>query len=123
MDCSPPGSSGHGDSPGKNPPWVAMPSSMGSFQPRDRTQASSIAGRFFTREAIHESRRQIWVASLGDPRLFNIATLHNNHACSLNVYKIYCRCISKRHLVINVTQVQLSVEEEGIISYYRILNK
>ena len=117
MDSSLPGSSGHGDSPGKNPQWVAMPSSMGSFQPRDQTQASSITGRFFTREAINESRRQIWVASLGDPRL------HNNHACSLNVYKIYCRCISKRHLVINVTQVQLSVEEEGIISYYRILNK
>ena len=35
--------------------WVAMPSSRGSSQPRDPTQASHIAGRFFviwaTREA------------------------------------------------------------------------
>ena len=28
--------------------WVAMPFSRGSFQSRDQTQVSSIAGRFFT---------------------------------------------------------------------------
>ena len=28
--------------------WVAMPSSKGSFQPRDQTQVSRIAGGFFT---------------------------------------------------------------------------
>ena len=28
--------------------WVAMPSSRESFQPRDQTQVSLIAGRFFT---------------------------------------------------------------------------
>ena len=28
--------------------WVAFPFSRGSFQPRDRTQVSHIAGRFFT---------------------------------------------------------------------------
>ena len=28
--------------------WVAMPSSKGPSQPRDRTQVSHIAGRFFT---------------------------------------------------------------------------
>ena len=28
--------------------WVALPSSRGSSQPRDRTQVSCIAGRFFT---------------------------------------------------------------------------
>ena len=28
--------------------WVAMPSSRGSSQPRDQTQASCIAGGFFT---------------------------------------------------------------------------
>ena len=28
--------------------WVAFPISRGSFQPRDRTQVSCIAGRFFT---------------------------------------------------------------------------
>ena len=28
--------------------WVAIPSSRGSSQPRDQTQVSRIAGRFFT---------------------------------------------------------------------------
>ena len=28
--------------------WVALPSSRGSSQPRDQTQVSHIAGRFFT---------------------------------------------------------------------------
>ena len=28
--------------------WVAVPSSRGSSQPRDQTQVSHIAGRFFT---------------------------------------------------------------------------
>ena len=28
--------------------WIAMPSSKGSSQPRDQTQVSCIAGRFFT---------------------------------------------------------------------------
>ena len=50
MDCSPPGSSVHGESPGKNMEWVATPSSRGSCQPRERTQVSCIAGRFFTSE-------------------------------------------------------------------------
>ena len=37
MNCSLPGSPAQGDSPGKNTglPWVAMPSSRGSSQPRD----------------------------------------------------------------------------------------
>ena len=48
MDCSMPGSSVHGDSPGKNTGEVAMPSSRGFPQPRYQTQVSCIAGRFFT---------------------------------------------------------------------------
>ena len=35
--------------------WVAMPSSRGSSQPRDRTQVSHIAGRFFTIWATREA--------------------------------------------------------------------
>ena len=87
MDCSPPGSSVHGDSPGENSEvdchfllqcmkvkvshlyqtlydlvdyavhgilqarileWVAFPFSRESFQPRDQTQVSHIAGGFST---------------------------------------------------------------------------
>ena len=37
-ECSPPGSSVHGDSPGKNIGVFAMSSSSGSSQPRDQTR-------------------------------------------------------------------------------------
>ena len=48
MDCSPPASSVHEDSPGKNTGVVAMPSSRGLSQPRGWTQVSHIASGFFT---------------------------------------------------------------------------
>ena len=48
MDRSPSGSSVHGDPPGKNTRVGCQPSSRGSSQPRDQTQVSHIAGRFFT---------------------------------------------------------------------------
>ena len=37
MDCSPPGSSVHGILQARILEWVAMPSSRGSYQPRDQT--------------------------------------------------------------------------------------
>ena len=48
VDCSPPGSSIHGILYARILKWVAMPSSRGSSQPKDRTQVSYIAGGFFT---------------------------------------------------------------------------
>ena len=55
MVCSPPGSSVHGILQARILEWVAIPFSRGSSQPRDGTQVSCIAGRFFanwtTREA------------------------------------------------------------------------
>ena len=47
-DSSPPGFSAPGYFPGKNLELVAMPFSRGSSRPRDWTQVSLIAGRFFT---------------------------------------------------------------------------
>ena len=48
MDCNLPGSSVHGILQARILEWVAMPFSRGSSQPRDPTQVSHIAGRFFT---------------------------------------------------------------------------
>ena len=56
MACSPPGSSVHGISQARILEWVAMPSSRGSSQPRDRTQVSCIAGGFFTIWATREAK-------------------------------------------------------------------
>ena len=40
--------------------WAAMPSSMGSSQPRDRTQVSQITGGFFTIRATREALNKEW---------------------------------------------------------------
>ena len=48
MDCSLPGSSVHGLSQVGILEWVAIPSSRGSSQSRDRAWVSHITGRFFT---------------------------------------------------------------------------
>ena len=48
MDCSPPGLSVHGISQARTLECVAMPSSRGSSQRRDRTRVFSIAVRFLT---------------------------------------------------------------------------
>ena len=48
MDCSPPGSSIHGISQTRILEWIVISFSRGSFQSRDWTQVSCIAGRFFT---------------------------------------------------------------------------
>ena len=47
-DCSPPGSSVHGILQERILEWIAVPFSRGSSWPRDRTQVSCIAGKFFT---------------------------------------------------------------------------
>ena len=47
MDCSPPGSSGHGILQARVLDWVVIPFSRRSSWPRDQTQVS-ITGRFFT---------------------------------------------------------------------------
>ena len=56
MDCSPPGSSVPGMLQARTLEWVAMPSSRGPSQPRDRTQVSRTAGRFFTVRATREAQ-------------------------------------------------------------------
>ena len=48
INCSLPGSSVHGIFQAKTLEWVAIPFFRGSSQPRDWTQVSHIASRFFT---------------------------------------------------------------------------
>ena len=54
MDCSPPGFSVHGILQARILEWVAICFSRGSSWPRDQTQVSCIAGRFFTIWATRE---------------------------------------------------------------------
>ena len=43
----------------RTPEWVAMPSSRGPSPPRDRTQASHVAGGFFTVSATREALGEV----------------------------------------------------------------
>ena len=52
MDYSPPGSSVHGILQARILEWLAIPFSRGSSWPRDWSQLSHIAGKFFTIWAI-----------------------------------------------------------------------
>ena len=54
MDCSPPSSSVHGDSPGKNTGVGVMPFCRGSSQSRDQTQVSHIVGGFWATREVQE---------------------------------------------------------------------
>ena len=55
MHCRPPGSSVHGILQAKILEWVAISSSRESSWPRDQTQVSCFAGRFFTIWATREA--------------------------------------------------------------------
>ena len=75
VDCSPPGPSDHGDSPGKiTGVGFTTPSSRISSQPRDQTHISmspALAGRFFTISATCEAPIQFSsVQSLSQVQLF-----------------------------------------------------
>ena len=56
MDWSPPGSSVHGILQQSIREWIAIPFSRGSSWPRDPTQVSWTAGRFFTIWSTREAR-------------------------------------------------------------------
>ena len=58
MDCSQPGLSVHGILQARILDWVAIPFFRKSFQPRDRTLVSHIAGRFFTLWATREAQNK-----------------------------------------------------------------
>ena len=61
IDCSLPGSSVHEILQAWKLEWVAVPFSRESSQPRDWTQVSCIAGKFFnswaSREALHSANK------------------------------------------------------------------
>ena len=60
MDWSLPGSSVHGDSPGKNTGVGYHALLQGIFPTKEQIQVSHIAGRFFTDWATRETNMRIW---------------------------------------------------------------
>ena len=63
LDCSPPGSSGHGILQARILEWVATSASRGSSHPRDRTCVSCITGRFSPDSSRKDPSRHLRVQS------------------------------------------------------------
>ena len=53
--------------------WVAISFSRGSSWPRDWTQVSCIAGRFFTNWATRKANSEIWESDYNDYRAMSLA--------------------------------------------------
>ena len=80
MDCSPPGSSVHEILQARILEWIAISFSRGSSQPRDRTEVSRIAGRFFTIWAMREAPKYY----VGSPIIFLANNYHKNYCTFKN---------------------------------------
>ena len=85
MDCSLPGSSVHGDSPGKNTGVGNLSSLQGIFPTQGSNQVSLIAGRFFTAEPPGKPKN-IGVGGLSFPQGI-FPTQESNRGL------LHCRCI------------------------------
>ena len=57
--------------------WVAMPSCRGSSQPRDWTQVSCIAGRFFTSWATKEDQQRLLVLTKYPQQICSVGDQYN----------------------------------------------
>ena len=68
MDYGPPGSSVHGLFQARILEWFVISSSRRSSRPKDQTQASCTAGRFFTISATREASGTLLVEMLNDPK-------------------------------------------------------
>ena len=77
-DCSPPCSSVHGILQERILEWVAMPSSRGSSQPRNRTRISSMAGASFATEPLGKPLTQVYLTA--KPVLFTAVLYSISHA-------------------------------------------
>ena len=78
MDCSRPGSPVHRILQARILEWVAIPFSRGSSRPRDRTQVSCLAERFFTIWATREALYGVYQKTI---------------LCILNIYYFYLSVI------------------------------
>ena len=93
MDCSPPGSSVHGISQARILEWVAISFSRGSSWPRNWTQVSGIAGRFFTDWASRESLVSVVSSSLDArscPTLVTPWTVAHQAPMSMGLFRQEC---------------------------------
>ena len=68
--------------------WIAFPFSRGSSQPRDRSQVSCIAGRFFINWAMHSQIANLFIYHLRQVRNYMKKKVKNNASCSAQFLRV-----------------------------------
>ena len=97
---SPPGSCVHGILRARILQWVAISFSRGSSGPKNRTQVSYIAGRWFTGWAIRETHRSLCTGDkTKDPRQ------HDRLTPSVSICYVESLCLWKNIIKIQVATV------------------
>ena len=93
MDYNLPGSSTYGILQARILGWVAISFSRGSSPPGDRTQTSSIVGRFFTNWAIREAPDMFWYSNVKPDDFINVNK--STEWTSKYASNIYCFYLKK----------------------------
>ena len=123
-DCSPPGSSVHGILQARIVEWVIIPLSRGFSQPRDQSQVSHIAGRFFTIWVTQEARgifpsiRQYSIKQNGTQEPIGGIKLLENHKLVLFIYLLGKACLLFRK---NLMRTNIGCWE--MLFYKRLCNR
>ena len=92
-DCTLPGSSVHRILQSRIVEWLAISYSRGSSWPRDQTQVSCIAGRFFTIWAIREAHftyNSVYILNQTPKSSFSLSLPFANHKFISYVYGSTC---------------------------------
>ena len=93
MDCSPPGSSVHGILQARILEWGAISSSRGSSRPRNRTQISCMAGKFFAIRATRQVKFILKMSNMGIQK--HRQNLESLPLCPLLLLPVSFLCLSQ----------------------------
>ena len=110
MVCSPLGFSVHGILQAIILEWVGISSSVRSSWPRDWTQVSWIAGRFFTCWAIIEESPFLLLMTINSLVLYNkysLPLVSSGNCCASHGFKMKCNLFDKKPLSFPLFFLQL----------------
>ena len=115
MNCSVPGSSNHGILQARMLEWETIPFSRGSSQPRDWTQLSLIAGRFFTIWATREAPKMVQTlyklyTALSQLLLYESAITHT-WAFITEIWKVTLTQYIGKHQYVNALATLFIIEK------------
>ena len=98
MDCSPPGSSAHGNSQARILDWLAISFSRGSSWPGDKTHVFCITGGFSTTEPPGKPTKPVYLQVLFLSHYHSLLVSHISLSYILSIFPVPT-CLSRSVLV------------------------